>query len=77
MDERNEVAKKEVIKDIEAELTNEVEKRISGEYICAVEYITSMLDRGYDNSEPAKLCSWIYLPTPMVSPKMIKHQVKK
>ena len=51
--------------------------RISNEYIYAVEHITSMLDRGYDNSELAKLCNWIYLPTPMVSLKMIEHQVKE
>ena len=62
---------------MELELTNEVKMRISNEYIYAVEYITSMLDRGLDNSELAKLCSWIYLPKPMVSLKMIEHQVKE
>ena len=77
MDKRNEAAKKEVIADVEVEITNEVKMRISDEYIYAMEYITSMLDRGYDNSELAKLCSWIYRPTPMVSPKMIEYQVKE
>ena len=40
MDKRNEAAKKEVIADVEAEITNEVKMRISDEYIYAMKYIT-------------------------------------
>ena len=67
MDKRNEVAKKEVITDTEAELKDVFENRIDDEYIHAMEYITGMIDKGYDNIEIAKLCRWIYLPTPIMS----------
>ena len=67
MDERNKVAKKEIIADLEVEITNEVKMRISDEFKNALEQITGMLDKGYNNDESlAKLCSWIYLPTPKV-----------
>ena len=75
MDKQNEVDKKEVITDTEAELTDVVEKRIDDDYIHAMEYITGMIDKGYDNIEIAKLCRWIYLPTPMIPPKVLSQEI--
>ena len=51
MDERNKVAKKEIIADLEVEIANEVKMRISEEFKYALEQITGMLDKGYDNDK--------------------------
>ena len=77
MDKRNEIAKKEVITDTEAELKDVVENRIDDKYIHAMEYFTGMIDKGYDYSEMAKLCRWIYLPTPMIPPKVLSQKIKR
>ena len=75
MDRRNEIAKKEVITDTEAELKDVVEKKIGDEHIYAMEHITGMIDKVYDNIEIAKLCRWIYLPTPMIPPKVLSQEI--
>ena len=75
MDRRNEIAKKEVIQDTEAELKDIVEKKIGDEHIYAMEHITGMIDMGYDNIKIAKLCRWVYLPTPMIPPKVLSQKI--
>ena len=54
MDRWNEIAKKEVITDTEAELKDVVENKIDDEYIHAMEYITGMIDKGYDCNAPVE-----------------------
>ena len=76
--ERNKVAKAEIIAGLEEEITNKVKMRISvcDEFKNGLKQITGMLDRGYSDESLAKLCSWIYLPTPKVSLKTAEHQVE-
>ena len=40
-----------------------------------MEHITGNIDRGYDNIEIEKLCRWIYLPTPMILPKVLSQEI--
>ena len=75
MDRQNKIAKIEVITDTKAELEDVVEKKIGDEHIYAMEHITGIIDRGYDNIEIEKLCRWIYLPTPMIPPKVLSQEI--
>ena len=72
---QNEIAMIQVITDTEAELEDVVEKKISDEHIYAMEHITGIIDRGYNDIEIKKLCRWIYLPTPMIPPKILSQEI--
>ena len=75
MDRQNEIAKIEDITDTETEVEDVVGKKIGEEHIYAMEHITGIIDRGYDNIEIEKLCRWIYLPTPIIPPKVLSQEI--
>ena len=75
MDNQDKVAKIEVIDETENVPGNVVRKKIGDKHLYAMEHIASNIDIGYDNFEIEKLCRWIYLPTPMIPPKVLSQEI--